>query len=487
MRVTNQMMTNSALLQVNKNMNNMSKLEQQYNSQKKIQLPSDDPIIAVRALKFRTNLSELNQYLEKNIPDATNWMSVTEEALGSITSVIQEIAGNLCVQGAQDTLSAENRNSIATTLKEYRTIIAQEGNGNFAGRYVFTGYKTDTSLSYTADDDTKEYEITENFSFKDLENKSVVTGSFDVKDALNNSTLDIKQEEVKRLRLSYDKNMAGEKPSITVDGTDIAADKIVTKTLAEADCYQPGEDEVFYIAETGELILGANVYEQMKTADSIDVTYKKDSFEKDDLRPEHYFNCTATDKASGDAITYKVSDQDIQYEVNYNQKIPVNVQGKDCITHAILRDIDELAKVVDDVIQVEDKIAEVKKLMADPNYQDKTSQDNLKISLEAYELEHSIRTDIMQKAFGANITKFKGHQEAISHETSDLGSRGKRLALINERLSSQATDVEELLSKNEDADLLDVAIRYQAAEYVYNASLQVTAQIMKQSLLDFLQ
>ena len=28
---------------------------------------------------------------------------------------------------------------------------------------------------------------------------------------------------------------------------------------------------------------------------------------------------------------------------------------------------------------------------------------------------------------------------------------------------------------------------YQAAEYVYNASLQVTAQIMKQSLLDFLQ
>ena len=118
MRVTNQMMTNSALLQVNKNMSNMSKLEQQYNSQKKIQLPSDDPIIAVRALKFRTNLSELNQYLEKNIPDATNWMSVTEEALGSITKVIQEIAGNLCVQGAQDTLSAENRNSIATTLKE---------------------------------------------------------------------------------------------------------------------------------------------------------------------------------------------------------------------------------------------------------------------------------------------------------------------------------------------------------------------------------
>lgn len=39
---------------------------QQYTTQKKIQRPSDDPTIAVRALKYRTTISEIDQYL-KNI------------------------------------------------------------------------------------------------------------------------------------------------------------------------------------------------------------------------------------------------------------------------------------------------------------------------------------------------------------------------------------------------------------------------------------
>ena len=67
MRITNKMMTNNALYNINNNKNLLSNLEQQYSSGKKITKPSDDPIVAVRALKFRTNLAELNQYYEKNI------------------------------------------------------------------------------------------------------------------------------------------------------------------------------------------------------------------------------------------------------------------------------------------------------------------------------------------------------------------------------------------------------------------------------------
>ena len=39
-------------------------------SQKKISRPSDDPVIAIRALRLRSSLSQINQYYEKNIPDA---------------------------------------------------------------------------------------------------------------------------------------------------------------------------------------------------------------------------------------------------------------------------------------------------------------------------------------------------------------------------------------------------------------------------------
>ena len=65
MRITNKMMTNNVLHNIGNNKQLLSKLESQYSTGKKIQKPSDDPIVAVRALKLRTNLSELTQYVEK--------------------------------------------------------------------------------------------------------------------------------------------------------------------------------------------------------------------------------------------------------------------------------------------------------------------------------------------------------------------------------------------------------------------------------------
>ena len=67
MRITNKMMTNNMLHNINTNKNHMSNLENKYASGMEIQKPSDDPIVAVRALKLRSNLSELNQYYQKNI------------------------------------------------------------------------------------------------------------------------------------------------------------------------------------------------------------------------------------------------------------------------------------------------------------------------------------------------------------------------------------------------------------------------------------
>ena len=72
-------MTNNTLTNINKNKQNLTKIEEQYNTGKKIQKPSDDPIIAIRALKLRSNLSEINQYYERNIPDARSWMEMSEE------------------------------------------------------------------------------------------------------------------------------------------------------------------------------------------------------------------------------------------------------------------------------------------------------------------------------------------------------------------------------------------------------------------------
>ena len=168
MRITNKMMTNNMLYNINSNKSSLSSLEEQYSTGLAIQRPSDDPIVAVRALKLRTNLSELNQYYEKNIPDAMSWMETTESALRTTSEIITKIH-TYCVQGANDTFNEDDRNSIAINLKELKTQIYQEGNANYAGRYLFTGYKTNTSLVFGEESHDINYTITETIKNEDLQ------------------------------------------------------------------------------------------------------------------------------------------------------------------------------------------------------------------------------------------------------------------------------------------------------------------------------
>ena len=72
MRVTNNMIMSNTKININGNKTNVNTLNNQMTSQKKISRPSDDPVIAIRALRLRSSLSQINQYYEKNIPDAIN-------------------------------------------------------------------------------------------------------------------------------------------------------------------------------------------------------------------------------------------------------------------------------------------------------------------------------------------------------------------------------------------------------------------------------
>ena len=76
MRVTNSMISKNSMTNMNSNKVNVDKLNNQMTSQKKISRPSEDPVIAIRALRLRSNLFELDQYVERNIQDAKSWLEV---------------------------------------------------------------------------------------------------------------------------------------------------------------------------------------------------------------------------------------------------------------------------------------------------------------------------------------------------------------------------------------------------------------------------
>ena len=186
MRITNQMMINSSMANIQVNKKQVNTLDTQLSTQKKINKPSEDPIIAIRALRLRASLNEVTQYLKKNIPDAQQWLSTTQGALTQGESVINKLY-EYCNQGSSDSYASEQRNTIAESLKALKKTFYDEGNVDYAGRYVFTGYKTDTTLTYQSDALAAEadYTITQKFGRDDISSKTVYTNAYSNADILN--------------------------------------------------------------------------------------------------------------------------------------------------------------------------------------------------------------------------------------------------------------------------------------------------------------
>lgn len=145
MRVTNNMLINNMVYNLNQNLRNLEKLQYQKSTGKKFRVPSDDPIGASKSLKFNTDMSKLEQY-ERNAKDAMSWMTDTEAALGEIVEVLHR-AKELTVDAANGTKkSPEDLQKIGEEIEQLKDHLIQIGNTAHAGRHIFSGYKTDKPL-----------------------------------------------------------------------------------------------------------------------------------------------------------------------------------------------------------------------------------------------------------------------------------------------------------------------------------------------------
>lgn len=234
MRVTNSMIVKRSKTNINANRAQVDYTNNQMASQKKITKPSDNPIIAIRSLRLRSTLSTVTQYYENNIPDTESWMNITETALKNMKSLMTS-AYEQVVYGSTDSLNQDNRKTILKELQELQDQVYSEGNSDYAGRTVFTGYKTNQDISFldSAEASNASYQISERYSYKDIEQKSYYVGSFS--DTSNEALLgglgedeDIDETEaaeknglfsevkLNRLRLAYDKISSDKDNALTI-------------------------------------------------------------------------------------------------------------------------------------------------------------------------------------------------------------------------------------------------------------------------------
>lgn len=514
MRVTNNMMLRNTTSNINNNKYSVNSLNNQMSSQKKISRPSEDPVVAIRALRLRSNLSEINQYYEKNIPDAEAWLDVTETALKNMKTILSDIRTQ-CTYGASDQLKAEDRNTILTQLESLRKQIYSEGNSDYAGRTVFTGYRTNSKLTFMEDDSNTEYNIQQKFSYEDIGEHRYYGGQVELKTAEEMSqrvtTSDTKQYTYDRIRLAYgntgtltdaDGNSieAGGNPTITAvnaDGTDRVINVKVYDTeeawKADIKNSQPADNGAVYIKSTGELVLGDTVSEELKkNKATITVNYDKKGFNSGEVRPEYYFNCTDITDAKN-KITYEKYDangneiyQDIDYIIAVNQTLTVNTNASDVFNADIGRDVDEMINAVKAAIDANDKVDKIKDMMNQAAYSGVSAQENLQTWLEAAQKEADYANDNLQKLYDSYIGNFDEYLSDVNLAITIVGSKGDRLELTETRMSNQQLTVKTLKSNNEDRELSDIIIDYTAAYTAYQASLQAAGMLNQTTLLNYI-
>jgi flagellar hook-associated protein 3 FlgL len=180
MRVSDVMIREWILRNMNSARHKLQIAQTQIASGKRVLKPSDDPIAVSKSMNVRALLRD-NVQFQRNIDDALGWIESTELAANGLSEIITELM-EIAIDGATDTKSANERANLAEQVDTLLHRLVDLANTRCGDRYIFAGTYTleaPYSVSHSVTD--------EPFSFPDdqwveLDNPRMVQGSVVVTD-----------------------------------------------------------------------------------------------------------------------------------------------------------------------------------------------------------------------------------------------------------------------------------------------------------------
>ncbi len=421
MRITNNMMISNLMRNLGKNTERLSKYQNQLDSGKKISVPSDDPVVAARALKLRTDVAKVEQY-QKNIGDARSWLDATDVALGKIGDVMQK-ARELMVQASNGTNTSEETQKIGLELKQLRTQVVHLSNSTYAGRYLFSGFKTDQKLMNDDENDPGfgNFMVNVNTVGERIKYEIGVGDSININiaggdlfnyggDTYNpgSGVWTFKIDDIK-----YPLTIAADDLNLTVNGTPISANI--------------GAGPYNNVSELTAAIEGS-VNGLLIAPDGIEVSIENNRIE-----------FKTTTKSATSSITLNGSLGGFLTGLNATQ----TVQNSGAVG-----DTPAMVKMFNEIVAC----------------------------MDAGDYEGiSDRLSTMDVQIG-NVLRCR----------ADIGARQNRVDLTDDRMSNDLVNFTDLMSKNEDVDVAETIMNLKNEENVYQASLAGGARIIQQTLVDFL-
>ncbi len=152
MRITNRVMNNNLLLNLNRGLTRLDRINNQLGSKKQINVPSDDPVKAGVILRTSSSIRETDQ-LVRNIGSAESWLDSSNVVMEDVLAVIHR-AKELGVNGASSHLDETARKALADEVAQLHGNLLQLANSTHGGRYLFAGQYTQHKPFEVDDADT---------------------------------------------------------------------------------------------------------------------------------------------------------------------------------------------------------------------------------------------------------------------------------------------------------------------------------------------
>jgi len=435
-RVTNKMLSNNYLRDMNTNLQNLQKIQQQLSTGKNFTKPSDDPFNVARSMQMNTAINVNTQY-NKNITNAINWMDTTDAALGQLGNVFQTIREKL-ISAGNAAYGSDERQKIKDEINQKVGQISQILNTNFDGEYIFGGTRGASKPVYSKVELNIPSEV-------DKTNESggdaVLSGAF------TGTSI-----------LSYKVKVTGTAATGNVTSAEYSTDNGSTWVSATVS------------GDTIDIGTGLKINISAAATNKVDDIYSFSIIEDSKLC---YSNSDGTEMEVG-TQEYENIQSKRQTEISQGVLVKYNVSASEVIKYGTDEE-DDMRNLLDRIVKHLNGMTE-----------QKDSSGNILTDASGNILYVADQLEATEALTNRDLSNLDKAMSQILKTRSQVGSKQNRMDSAKDQNEENNTNMTEILSKTEDIDITKKTMEYATMQTVYLASLQTGAKVIQPTLMDYL-
>ena len=440
-RITNNMMVTNTIRNINAAANRLNEATERVSTQLKIALPSDDPVVATKTIKYRDYVAKIKQY-ESNASAASSWQTTTDDALSELYDYVAAVKDDIS-SAASASATTSDWSDIKADVTTNLAGIVQVMNADYGGRYIFGGYDvsqepyalvermptdvTATQGSYTAG----------NLMIND--NELAASSGYSVGVAVSGGTYTATMTD------SSGVTYAGTTTSSTGDIELKDTSGATVATLSAPSAGYAAGDGFTFTATACTAVTYKGQYLSTIMAGDVD-------------------DATVSDLYSGNTYTDDGTNESIKYDLGYGADVIVNTEGQDVVGDSTGNLFNTITKLMLALNGDTSTGATYKSYDAGSGTVTTNTIDNID------DLLADMTTDI----------------DRLATAQATLGSRQTYVTNVKDRLANDETNYTTLLSDTIDVDVSAATIEQSSAETVYEAALSVGAKAISKTLVDYM-